>query len=173
MLTIILCVLIGLVMGIVMAYKSKRYATSNGIGEYIGGALFGAFCGTFGGMVLMLLINVVMPTHYVKTKTYDLVSMKDTNSLHGRFFLGSRNVNECVYSFYRKNSDGSIEMNSVAVDAAKIFEDDSVHPRMDVYEEKLVFENTLWVLDCSCGASKYEFHIPKESVVNQFKLDAE
>ena len=171
MLTILIVVLMGLAIGLWLVFSSYG-SHKPSIGEYIFGAVLGAIMGVAVGTVLTMLISSRAPMHYVKVDTKHLVAMKDTNTMYGSFFLGSGSVhNEWVYSFYKKNADNSIEMDTVKISRAKIFEDGDSNPRMDIYKEKLV-NGSLWLIDCECH-ERYEFHIPKGGVLNQFKMDAE
>lgn len=121
--------------------------------------------------------------HYeMKTDTLEIVSLSDNSQIEGAGRIGCFAIatNE-KYIFYCKNDDGSYTQEKVAVEETKIYEEDNCKlPRIETYT---TFSQNNWseawtkflLFSSKDGEEysiRYEIHVPKGTIVQQFNLDA-
>lgn len=141
------------------------------------------FLGGFGGLVVGILVGLLMTLifsiffpHYEVSNKHNIIAMKDGSSIYGSMFLGSGTINEKQYYFYyEKEADGAITQHKLLVNCSKIFEDspDSTGwVELHYFKTKEPYNN--WA---GCGGEREfdhaEIHVPKGSVVREYKMDLE
>lgn len=113
--------------------------------------------------------------HYVDD-TKSIISIRNSNSMSGSFFLGSGSFNsEEYYVCYYKNTNNGIKQFRSKVDSSIIFEDTDKDPFVEIYRNKydvgwfkyISVLNPVYVNDFS----HIEYHVPKNTVVCNFKVE--
>lgn len=157
MLTIFLCGLLGLIIGVVLDIFVFEF--------YEFKFLF--FCGF--AMIGVFIAGIVGATldYEIKTETEYIYSLKDSSSVDGDFFLGSGCVDDNLeYRYFIKSDDNSLIYDSISADKVQIKFDDL--PRIEKY--KNVSEYSNWVIVPSCE-KKDTLFIPKNSVIQDISVD--
>ena len=126
------------------------------------------------GFLIATVVGAFVPKHSVLIETTSMMAMKDQSTVSGSFFLGSGSIDgKWKYAFYTIGKDKSIKLQTVDVGEAMVFEDGEENPRVERYGKEFDEENwKYFAIGCDC-ANHYEFHVPKGSLTNQFKLDLE
>jgi hypothetical protein len=116
----ILCVLAGLVIGIIRASLGYR-----SVENYFGGAFDGFAGGAIVGIIGTLVLSEMMPMHDVVYAPRTLVSMGSSDGISGTFLWGTGSIgNSETYKFLERMEDGSMVPGSVLVDSrVHLFED--------------------------------------------------
>jgi len=121
------------------------------------------------------IVVIFEPTTEVCTQS-QLVVMHDNTATSGTFFLGSGSLDGGAnYLFYEKNNDGSTVLTSVGTYSGegyeeyrpKVFQEDRTDGIVIKCREKGVWTG---LYDTRI---RYEFHIPNDSIITGYKLDAQ
>jgi hypothetical protein len=168
MITVIICGVIGFFIGVVVE------GDDSWLMKMAVGFLFGLI-GLFMGVIVGLIISGFLPTTIVLEQEIELVALKDTNGVNGKFFLGCGNIHSnWYYVFYTKDPDGKIKFNRLSADDddVSIVEEERQGGTLKVYGKEFAkksYKN--WGLIPRSGSSKYEIHVPKGTVITDFNLD--
>lgn len=143
------------------------------------GLYFGGFIGlAFGGLVAMMLTEVGMHRVYEVSEPSNLLPIRLSDSLNGSYLLASRHIGERTdYVYNQETPEGGYQperVNDGAFDVT-VFEVDGLQGgtltviechrvRNQAWTDKF----TLWNI-APCG-QKYEFRIPKGSLVQQLTI---
>lgn len=135
-----------------------------------------ALSGLTGAMIsffIAVMVGIFVPTHFELEEQLELVSASDGSSIEGHFFLGSGYVGDRqVYSYRYQLDDGGLIWDQV-----------QNSPEVVVYEEEredavlLIYvtvpDDERWYLVAVLVDSyrKYEFHVPKGSVLTGYVFD--
>ena len=155
-------VIVFLVIGILVVYWVERSLAL---------ALFtGILIGGIGAAWAALFTNI-FPKEFIFEKEIQLVARQDKFGQDGIFFLGSGKIKQnFYYAFYQKNPDGSISLNLVPAEKAKIFEEDRKDGILEVYKAVIRSEKLRnWCFPPK--ERKYVFRIPKGSIKRDLLLD--
>lgn len=173
--TVLIIMFICLIIGAVIAFR--QFEGVNLLWVIPIFSFIGALIGLFAGVFLGLFLSLFFPKHEVKDR-HDIIAMKDVSSIYGSMFLGSGTIKERNYYFYyEKNNSGAISQHRVAADITLVYEDteDSIG-YVELHRYDLNYPYSEWAIQNGCGCDKPRFnhaevHIPKGSVIRQFKLD--
>lgn len=116
---------------------------------------------------IMLLVTLIGCTgfegDYSNHRRY-LHSLKDNQAPNGSFFLGCGLIKgEQYYAYYYKDGQGGIRFAKTdRYTDTVIYEDEEERPYVDLH---------IWNANGEIQGAK--FHIPKDSISNDFELDAE
>lgn len=160
MITIILCIIIGLV-------RTHFYDFWTESADYIISFMFSGIV----GLVLAFGIGLFIPKMTFTHQQIELAAMQDGIQTSGQFFLGSGSVDEeTYYLFYAKTGETSYVMDKRTTNTSTIFEDEEHEPYLTDYDQ--VFRTDLWLwIALPTLSRRSEFHIPKGSVLQNFRLD--
>lgn len=149
---------------------------SRALGFGIAGTLIG---GLIGGLLSLCIYEATVDD---VPRRFPIVSLGDGAGSEGRAFLGSGSVDtEAVFFYYAPKIGGGYGLFHVDADQTTIFEDQTSSGYLIKQCED---GNTApkWLFgtpdeddryNCTGSTmSKYEFHIPENSIVRQFNLDA-
>jgi hypothetical protein len=109
-----------------------------------------------------------MPTEFI-TGDVPILSLQDTQSISGSFFLGSGSVNQLpVYTFYiNDNQNGGYKIQRLSEDDTRI--------HMDATNEtgaRWIMKRKLMKSGLACRFVEWnELHVPPETIIREFKLD--
>lgn len=126
-----------------------------------GGALLG------GG--LLALTSLAVPTAVHETEDDRLRAVSASASIEGRFFLGSGYVNGVRTLNYIVAEDGYSELRQARATDARIYEDESTAPYVTVYSWGK--EAWWWMPGVFPVGTTYDFHIPQDSILEDFTID--
>ncbi len=140
-------------------------------------AVMGAFFGCTFGVLLAVIIGASLPTTVRENATYELASLRTTESINGVFVLGSGSINEqTVYRVLVRNSDGSVSPHSIpgTLDT-RIIEDESLQGRGTLTIRFVVHDGSSFWADWAIDKGTprrilYEIHVPKGSVLTEFSV---
>lgn len=142
--------------------------------EVIEGLWIGLLIGAIIGPLTALKIGTFFPKTYVLTETTELVALHDNSASQGNFFLGCGTMDsEFYYVFYQKEGN-AVKFRKISAEdyyeTPLIFEEDRSDAILQKYTKRFMKEkNVRWGI--FIGSIKYEFHIPKGSILKNFQLD--
>lgn len=144
-------------------------------GDFILGCFFGAFI----GIIICLFTGLAYDNSEYRTgRAVPLVSMADGAGIEGHFFLGSGSIDSYPsFTWYEKSGDNSYVRKDVDADSATVHylaNGQTPYYTKDTsyYTESCGLKPWGIVMDChSTGDSRYEFYIPRGSIVQSYKLD--
>lgn len=178
MITLVIFITIGFIFGLfVLGPINEWEDATDALMSTLMGALFGAV-GFVVSAIISLLISSISPIQgeYQLTKTEQLESISDNNSIHGRFFIGSGMIDgKMSYSFYYKSGSNEYRLGNVDANEATVkYSDDAPVVETYVYiKTPTKLQKLLIFTSCTCEDNQYVFHVPKGSIMNSFKLDAQ
>ncbi len=130
--------------------------------------------GSFLGLIFGLMISYSLtPDTHIESSKHNLISLQDKNGINGRLFLGTGKMfSESEYAFYTEDSVGFYNLHTVCTHRSSItYTTDT--PYVVIYRR--VRSDTKWN-DYARGAlfnePKFVFHVPKNSIVVNYNLDA-
>ena len=176
--TMILCLCIGTLIGLIMAFSD----TSN-TGDKIFDTLLGVFVGFIVGVCMWFIGGVFINWEHEEYNTgnNELVSLQDKLTTSGDFFLGCGHINGSMQYFgYHKLYENAYELVSFGMDNTIIIEDikEGEEPYYVYYYSRPVEPQTLDDWFCMNPFTfnrfiKTEVHVPKGSVrQTNYTLDA-
>jgi hypothetical protein len=129
--------------------------------------------------IIGMLLGADVPRAGKIANSYKLAAFRDSVETNGRFFLGSGSIEgKLVYRYYIDNGNGSYSASSLNPTASSspamdvvIFEDstpDTAYLEM-IREESA--PHSKWKLAPSDQTQHWRFHVPKGTVVQNFKAD--
>src|SRR5512137_2340684 len=130
-------------------------------------------------VVMIGAVFLIMGLGFADTFYYDeyavfedtyLKSLQDGSTIRGSFSLGSGTIREKPQFVYYAIDGNGYVLRSVPADASKIIEDEDTKPYLRTYTFIRIGKITgQRVYD----ANNYEFHVPKETVIQQWNLDGQ
>lgn len=167
MVTIIICVVIGIIIGIITSdWEWYLLDIFLGVVNIILYVVIGFFIG--------LLIATTLPMKtYNRHYSLNIVTLQDNNSVSGHFFLGSGQIDgKMQYVFYIED-DGLYKMHQIDYNLVQIKYTDSI-PKVNVYEitETDAFINH-FAIDWNLGDQTYIIEVPKGTIKTNYNLDAQ
>lgn len=144
-----------------------------GFGEKVVFGILGLFVvglGLVGGTLVAAAFGYFIPSHRVLDKRVELVALQDNIGLEGHFFLGTGQIDsKQKYFYYRKNGD-AYKADSQNADGAIIYQDELTAPYLLTYNSE--FNRSFWyAIGIPSKSQDSEFHIPKNSIKENFTLD--
>lgn len=138
------------------------------------GTFAGIVVGLMIAMVATLILYIAAPTEEYVEK-YEIVSIGDTSITEGTFVLGSGRVSgEEYFIFYQKVDDAYVQKKESA-SHSYIYETlkDGQIPIVVYKTQKIKDSWKPFVAryEYDRGGKKVEFHIPKGSIIKDFRLD--
>lgn len=127
--------------------------------------------GMFGfGVGFASLIGLAVPKHWTGPETMKLVSLRDGDDTHGRFFIGTGNIGTIQYYFFYEEVGSGYRPGKVAVaDNVMVFEKKRQGGELRTYTYRFVNPFSEWVA-MHWQSYKYEFVIPEGSLRKNFVL---
>jgi len=143
-----------------------------------------------GGFLLFITLVTTNAVGYENTKkvtttthTHSIVSLNDgtgiAGSVRGGLFVIRGQINDTQhFSYYVRNEDGSFKLEKRAAEQSTIHTDATPEAaRIDV-TDKITSCTAKWWLLCdesqkTVEFSHADFHVPQDSLVNDFSLDAQ
>lgn len=147
-------------------------------GEWLAAIGFGILGGLVGFTAAMLWGIGADGEIRESTSRQNLVSLADTRSVEGDFFLGSGSVNGyAVYVWYEQDGDAYVQREAPASDA-RIHLISEGQPYYKVYTRKEKIKTSLNWYQFTIGMTssddpKYDFYVPRGSITRTYKLDAQ
>ncbi|HYD93556.1 MAG TPA: hypothetical protein VEB18_03865 [Candidatus Paceibacterota bacterium] len=164
-------------MGLFVAYAAylfyEAFRTIQS-GERIADTIIGALMLLVLGLVVLILLGTFIggfiPKKWKVVRKVSLVALRDETTLGGAFFLGCGGItSETNYVFFERVDDNCFRQQRLASNEVYIYEEDEDDGVLEEYE--YVFAHPLfWLIAINPGKSRYEFHIPRGSVRQEFRL---
>ncbi|MEX5835853.1 hypothetical protein D070_13405 [Bacillus velezensis] len=148
---------------------------SVGCGEFID-YVFGVFIGIIFGICTLLVLFLpaffiqTVPTNPHKTEIY---SIKDRSKTSGSFVLGSGTVDEEQYFYYVTEKDGFKTISKAPVEDSKMREGSYKQPYVITYDRQFKSSFARFFYGTGAVGSSYEFHLPKDTITTEYKIDLE
>lgn len=164
MVTIIICVIIGII-GVLTTIDDFDIFDFMLFGLFIGG-LIGVLCG--------FVIALALPAKLELVKTsYNLEALQDNNSVSGKFFLGSGNIESKMKYVFYYNDDDYFRLKQVDYSLVKIkYSDEKPKAECFTYEPVKDVLINYFALDYPLDA-EYIIHVPKGTIKQNYSLDAQ
>lgn len=161
------------------------------VGAFIAGwAYDGPLIGMLLGFIAMFLVGLFLliptaihedyliehATEYEITEVSqeNIYALQDNGEIHGSFFLGSGTVDEVNYYFYITEGPMGKSIEQKNIDYC--FIDDSLSADEQPYMSKIVIESDNFFAKTCLFTNKtnvYVFHIPKGSIIENYRIDLE
>lgn len=137
----------------------------------------------FGMSIIIILVLVAIPilfTNLIETKrinnqSYPIVSIKNENSIEGRFFLGSGYINgQQNYYFFEQFNNGGLQQGNLPAHDCIIYQTTNISPcikwqtvyyrpsKWIIWPELKIFETEKEV--------NYSIFVPPNTVIAEFKV---
>lgn len=142
-----------------------------------------AGCATFATFASIIVLGVIgaiiigNPTY--TSARIPLINIADNTSVHGDFFLGIGSVDsEPVYSWYERTDSNSYKRFDADASISTIhYINGNNRPYYTEVASKGEHFFHKWVLNLDANGhntvKRYDFYIPRGSITNEFKLDAQ
>lgn len=164
-----LSIIVGSILGLLVSYFTNcRSCLAEKVFFMCIGAIYGACIGVY--------VANNLEHQEVELRRTPLAAMRNATGLSGQFVLGSGSIEtSSVYRYLEQESDGGVTPAEVKADGrVRIYEDGSLQETgylSEIYS--LPCSNSPWKWFALGGRrfARYEFHVPKGTVVHQFKID--
>lgn len=162
-------ILVGLAVlfGIAVLLK-EAYDWSERVAIILLGGSLGIILWVFASMILSFLVNLPLHKTY-STERKDLTILQDGTQTTGSFFLGIGSFDgEQKYSYYVSQNGGS-KLEQTKADTVTVYQDS---------EEAYLLQQTYcktsadWLTFCVSDGRVTEIHVPKNTIKQNFVLDA-
>lgn len=128
-------------------------------------------------LTLMLLISLFVftschtETQWKNITETTLLSMRTSESITGSFFLGCGTIDSNLYYIYWTHDEIGIQPHRLGAYSSNVFviEEDRFDGFL-IYKELQPVHQSMWNLSFSDYQNRYEFHIPKGSLIREFIL---
>jgi hypothetical protein len=129
-------IILGLVLGVIIGRK----LSIDSLGLFVGG-LIGALIGF---LIAGLIIGPSIPSTYELEEKIELVALKDNTAIRGSFFLACGSFGEeYYYRFYKREEDGALTPGKIVADEQiKIYEEERTDGILKVLE--MAFYWSFW-----------------------------
>lgn len=171
MITLIIFTLVGLIIGALSIYDSWGM---NFI-DWVMLVFTSAFSGVL-GFIVGILFALSLPAQMIETENarVELLCLQDNQSVQGRFFLGSGYMEgKPCYNFYQANERGGKVLVQVQADKVEVYDNlETGKPYCIEYKTKPTdaFVNNFAIDETK---TRYEIYVPKGTIKENFKLDAQ
>lgn len=129
-----------------------------------------ALVATLIGTGLGFLIGLLFPKKRVHLWDTELVSLRDSDGLHGSFFLGTGSIGSTEYYFYYKKVGEGFKPGKIEVDNnVTVFEKKRNDGLLKVYETRLA-NGLLWIFGLTSSERSFEIMIPEGSLKQNFVI---
>ncbi|MCL1839888.1 hypothetical protein FWF89_02745 [Candidatus Saccharibacteria bacterium] len=133
--------------------------------------MWGAMFSLVVGLIMAGIITAKYPgTIEIVYHDTPILALQDNTSISGGGLIFVTISSSPEYVFYEKNTDGSIEQKRINVRGVKIFESEDDQPFVRRTEEQTKAASP-WCLSIG-PVFKTEFHVPKGTVIQEYRLDA-
>lgn len=157
-------IILGIVIGIVIMYLGDRYYGPDIMGLISGGLI---------GSIIGIVVSISLPmSKEINTYEYNIVTLQDNSHVSGGLFLGTGSINGSMkYVFYYELPNGGFKMNQISYENTTIIY--SNDKKVIIYKEEPTNSFLNWfAIDLEFNTS-YEIYVPKGTISNDFKLDAQ
>ena len=160
--------IVGIIISIRYTYKND----GNDFEFYIMNGILGTVIGCCVGILFAVIIFAVTP-HDISKERHDLVAIKDGSGINGSFFLGCGTIEDRnYYYYYEKSNDNGYKQQKILVDKVVLYEDATDSTAYIEFQHKISkTPYKKWSVNCGCIQTK--IHVPKGTIIKQFKLDLE
>jgi hypothetical protein len=124
-------------------------------------------------VVVVISVIVFETTKYREVRPYNninLVSLSNGVETEGRFVLGFGSVNGQEYYYYFVHNGEGFVRGKVPVNSSVIIEGDN-KPVITVEKSYSLDENCIWTLGKMKVNPYYRIYVPKDTVVQRFKVE--
>lgn len=164
MYTVYIFIVLGILGGIAFSWHEGESG-----GLYILNSISGAFVGMFIGFVVAFSMS---NDYSYEQRRFPLMSLQDNNSVSGTFFLGCGSIGESTYYVcYMETSEGYKLKRVYYNDATIKFISDTPYI---VYNISIKHSSNFALdIDGAETVTSYIFEVPKGTIKNEYKLDAQ
>lgn len=156
---------------------NKGYYSDYEIGDVVGGGLAVFFSIIFVGFIAMIItIPIVIGENEkdivardAEDNSYTIRALANNSGIEGSFFLGSGYIEgKQVFNYITEDGNGAIRLQSMDAAQATIFEDtNNAHLRV-IKTVRSIPSVVPWDIG---STMHYDFHIPKGSIIQNYKVD--
>jgi len=157
---------------VIFAWRSN-YEFAVDFSDYVVDTLFLGLLSAlvFGlGIGFSSLMGLAVSKHWTESETTQLVSLRNSDSISGNFFIGTGSIGTTQYYFFYKEAGQGYQPGKVAIkDNVVVFEEKRQNGELKVYTYQFVNPSLGWIA-MDCQNQKYEFIIPEGSLKKNFVL---
>lgn len=157
--------------------RGKNWHYRHDIEDVVGGSVATFFAGIFVGFIVMAItIPIVIETNKkdivardAEDNSYTIRALANNSGIEGSFFLGSGYIEgKQVFNYITEDGNGAIRLQSMDAAQATIFEDtNNAHLRV-IKTVRSIPGVVPWDIG---STMHYDFHIPKGSIIQNYKVD--
>ena len=169
MITIIICTIIGMLIGIYGMVKEAYF----GLIEDLGWIIVFGIVGAVEGLLCGLFIALLLPNDTITvTDTYYLESLQDNNSVQGSFFLGIGSFSGKMKYVYYYEDNGVYKMNQISYNDA-VVKYTTDRPKIELFRDEPT-DATInkFSIFINCNNDPAIIYVPRGTINNNFNLDA-
>lgn len=166
---IIICLILGVVV-------LSREFEPEGFLDWFMVLFLGPLLGGVIAFVLMFICWCVIPSHELKTGKSDLVSLNDAAGVKGSFFLGTGSVSsDLTYYYYQRETNGGFTGQSQTAKDAIVYQDEQNYPHVEHWGRAWDWGWIGFFVPAGpCVRDQcHDLHVPQDSILPGFKLDAQ
>lgn len=163
------------ILGVLILWSFKDSLEDFGVGVLLT-TLIWLILGLVGLGIGVVLGRSPEPDH--SPRSY-LGNLQDGTNIHGSFFLGSGTINQNpAYFYYKQIGPGQYRYRQLVDDGFTkiiVFTDEKEHPYIKTLQTCSVGRPSFWWIKLGeiCSTVQQEFHVPPNSIVRDFQLDAQ
>jgi len=168
MVIILIGIIVGFIWGVIDSYL-EGYS-----GWLLDGIVFGILKGISGALIGFIIAFIMPMDLQEKNYTLNIEALQDNNSISGKFFLGSGQIDgKMQYVFYYEEN-GYYRMMQVDYNLVQIKYSDGI-PKVNVTEMILsdAFINYFTIPPPNYAKKSYIIEVPKGTIKNNYNLDAQ
>lgn len=165
----VIIVVVSIIAAILMAIEATDSWFSRFFGVFIA-LVMGFLAGAMFAFLTSLIVSLFAPVEYNVTKVETLVSIKDGNSLEGRFYLGSGYIGDTMQYTYITNDNQEMNMKSVDIDEATLIysNDLKVETFSPIFKSNVV---SIMFGEPVLYYEKYKIYVPEGSIKTEYTID--
>lgn len=133
--------------------------------------LLGLVVGITMNFLCMFPVLSFCEQEYRTVDTTEIYALNDNVGVHGKFFLGSGQVNSEPYYYYIEETNAGKHIGSIRAKNAYICESNTETPRIEVQRALWNKYWIKWIFCLNASDTRYMIYIPENSVTTDFNVD--
>lgn len=152
----------------ILGYSYYLYRSRSKDGDYI-------FGGVMISLFVIILLTTIGNTVFLKEQfrtncSTEIISLSNSQSISGSFFLGSGVIDSTEYYFtFKKDSDGSFSRWKTPTYNAKLYLTNNKKPQ--ITWDRICYRAPTWLTYITCNQyrnSSYDIYVPENTIIQKF-----
>lgn len=154
----------------ILGYSYYLYRSRSKDGDYIFG---GVMISLFVIILLTMIGNTVFLKEQFRTNcSTEIISLSNSQSISGSFFLGSGVIDSTEYYFtFKKDSDGAFNRWKIPAYSARLFLTNSQSPK--IIWQRIYYGAPKWLTFLSRSEDRdtiYDIYVPENTIIQKFEV---